>query len=342
MTEALIRELELRKGDISGTVDTVYFGGGTPSVLSIDELNSILKKINNSFNISPTAEITIEANPEDIDRDYAESLVTLGFNRVSLGVQTFHGDLLQYINRSHSPDKAREAVGIFRDAGIVNINLDLIYALPGSDAKILQSDLEDFQKLDTPHISIYAFTLEENTVFGKWAKKGMISPANEDEEASQFSYIIRFLKENGYEQYEVSNFCKPGYESRHNSSYWRGIPYLGIGPGAHSFNGVLRWWNIRQNAGYVRSISQNKLPAEREDYSILDMVNDRIITGLRTKWGVDLRFLNSEYGISLLKEKGGEIEIFIKDKKMEMKGNIIFLTEEGFFFADKIAGDLMI
>jgi oxygen-independent coproporphyrinogen-3 oxidase len=343
VVDAIAREIVLRKSYLQkGDIETIYFGGGTPSMLDPEELNLLIHTIYQNFTISPDAEITLEANPDDLDRAKLQQLFDAGINRLSIGIQSFDDNHLRFLNRIHSAGEAGSCVRIAQEVGIKNISIDLIYAIPADTHAILKADLEKAFELDVSHISAYCLTIEPQTAFGSWLKKKKIKPIDEEFAAQQFEILVKTLAENGYEQYEISNFARNQRYSRHNSSYWKQRHYLGVGPSAHSYNGMSREYNISNNARYVESIQKGQIPATYETLTTADQTNEYLLTGLRTKWGVEKARLET------LSEGTFKITHQKDLKKMEALGWIredevsLFLTSAGKLFADRIASDLFI
>ncbi|TLU94724.1 radical SAM family heme chaperone HemW [Dyadobacter sediminis] len=343
MTEAIVSEMELQKHYLADPyVETIYFGGGTPSLLTEPQLNSILNAVYKNFTVAPDAEITLEANPDDLDQEKTEQLKRAGINRLSIGIQSFHEPHLQFLNRVHSASEAGECVRIAQDSGITNISIDLIYAIPASDHSILLEDIRKASDLDVTHISAYCLTIEPQTIFGNWLKKNKIKPIDEEFAARQFEILVSSLAENGYEQYEISNFARIQQYSRHNSSYWKQRPYLGIGPSAHSYNGSSRQYNISNNAKYLQAIQNETIPATTEILTSADQTNEYILTGLRTKWGVKLEKLESLSQGIFTARNGKRLENMLTKGWIKKNDGFILLTEPGKLFADRIASDLFI
>lgn len=342
MVQAIVRELALRcEYFVPKTpISTIYWGGGTPSLLAMEELQSIQDAIRMYYEVLPEAEITMECNPEDLSTEKLMALLQLGVNRLSIGIQTFHDPILSFVNRAHSGQEAINAVRNAKALGFSNITIDLMYALPHSSSAILQADLEQAIALDVPHISAYCFTLEEKTVFGKWAKQDRLPPNVDDFEKAQYLQLTEFLQQSGYEQYEISNFARNQQYSRHNSAYWAGTHYLGVGPGAHSFNGTSRQWNVANNALYLRQLQQNELALETETLSAENLINEAIMTQLRTVWGLDLAQLR-HLGYNLEQVKQKELQQLSHNHLAEIKEDRLYLTKEGRLLADGIIVDLM-
>ncbi len=343
MVLAIVHELHQRKDFFyNKSVETIYLGGGTPSILSDSELSLIMETIHLEYNVNPEAEVTIECNPEDITLEKLSHFKNLGINRLSIGIQTFNNDVLQFLNRSHSSEQADLAVKLSQDLGFDNITVDLMYALPGSNLDILQSDLDKTTSLEVPHISAYCFTLEEKTVFGKMAKQNKLQKNEDSMEQFHYEKLHKHLINIGYEQYEISNFAQNEKYSRHNTAYWFGRSYLGIGPGAHSFNGRSRQWNISNNALYIQKTMQNDMAFEIEILTKNDIFNEGILTSLRTKWGIDVKKLFQQSNIDLFKEKHKEIVNKKNSGLLYQTESNLFLTEKGKLLADAIIVDLMI
>ncbi|KAA0993881.1 radical SAM family heme chaperone HemW [Dyadobacter aurulentus] len=343
MVEAIAAEISIRKSYLeSSRLETIYFGGGTPSVLSKEELQLLLNTISDHFDIAASAEITLEANPDDLSQSKLEDLFEAGVNRLSIGIQSFNEPHLQFLNRAHSAHEAENCVRLAKQVGIDNISIDLIYAIPASDHSILHSDLAKAFELDVAHISAYCLTIEPQTVFGNWLRRKKIQPVNEEFAAEQFEILIDTLAANGYEQYEISNFARNQQYSRHNSSYWKQRPYLGIGPSAHSYNGTSREFNISNNAKYVESINSGHIPATIEELTAADMTNEYLLTGLRTKWGVDSDELDrlSKGKFAMLHQQ--ELSNMKKNGWLKEESGTLVLTKSGKLFADRIASDLFI
>jgi oxygen-independent coproporphyrinogen III oxidase len=340
MIAAMRDELVLRKEYLlQRPIETIYFGGGTPSILSTVHLESLFQTLDKHYPISPGAEITLEANPDDLTREKLEYWKKLGINRLSIGVQTFQDSLLMQLNRAHQAHQAIDAIGLARDSGFRNVSLDLIYALPGSTTAHLETDIQQALELAPQHISIYGLTIEEKTAFGQWFRKGKLKTVSEKEEVSQFELLMDQLPRAGYEQYEISNFAKEGFQARHNSNYWKGEWYLGIGPSAHSFQETSRQFNIPNNAQYVASLKEGKIPATVEQLSSTNQINEYLFTRLRTKWGIDLSELKSRWGYDLAFEQSESLNLYLKDSYLHQQGSIITLTRKGKLVADEIASD---
>lgn len=341
MVKAICRELELQKDYLLGEkISSIYFGGGTPSLLSEEELILIQKTISENFKIAEDAEVTLEANPDDLSKKKLADFRKSGINRLSIGIQTFNQELLTFLNRAHNAEQAKNCVGLANDAGFENISIDLIYAIPSPDHSLWEKDLDSALRLKPQHISSYCLTIEPATVFGNRSKKGKMPAIDEEYAASQFEILMDNLGRNGYEQYEISNFCLPGKISRHNSNYWRQEKYLGVGPGAHSYDRTARQQNIAKNAVYISSLAKNTIPSEVEMLNKAAKVNEYIMTSLRTKWGCNLLFLHQEYGIDLQKVFKDYFYKLLKADLVMLRDDCLFLTNSGKLIADKIIEDL--
>jgi oxygen-independent coproporphyrinogen-3 oxidase len=345
LVTCLKEEIQMQCNYLLGEIiDTIYFGGGTPSLLTEIEIKSLLELIHKVFIVSSSAEVTLEANPDDLSIS-AEKLLSLkksGVNRLSIGVQSFDNDVLKYFNRAHSADNIFTSVQYARSAGFENISIDLIYGIPGRNIFDWQKDVTEAMRIRPEHISAYCLTIEAKTVFGKWATVNKLTPADELTTVAQFELLLEELKKAGYEQYEVSNFCLPGFRSKHNTSYWLRKKYLGIGPSAHSYNGTSRQFNISNNNIYCRSIEQGNIPFEIEQLSRANQVNELLMTGLRTSWGLDLRILNDEFQYDLLLEQKDKINFLVEKNLAFAEDGFLKLSPSGLLLADKISSDLFI
>jgi oxygen-independent coproporphyrinogen-3 oxidase len=343
IVEAIAQEIVLRKNYLpEGAIETIYFGGGTPSMLEASELDLLLNTIHQHFKVVPNAEITLEANPDDLNREKLQQLYHAGVNRLSIGIQSFHEPHLKFLNRIHSAFEAENSVRIAQEIGISNISIDLIYAIPAPDHGILMQDMQKAFALDIAHISAYCLTIEPQTAFGSWLKKKKIQPIDEEFAAQQFEILIRTLAANGYEQYEISNFARNGHYSMHNSSYWKQRPYLGVGPSAHSYNGASREYNISNNARYLEAIRSEVIPATFEQLSVADQTNEYLLTGLRTKWGVNKVKLHTLSDGFFFKTHEADLKRMLEKNWIREDFEAWYLTESGKLFADRIVSDLFI
>jgi oxygen-independent coproporphyrinogen-3 oxidase len=342
MVNAICQEIALRADYLNQrTIDTIYLGGGTPSLLDEADLDLIFNTIHKHFQVIPGAEITLEANPDDLKADKVQSLVRVGFNRLSIGVQSFNDGHLQYLHRLHSAIEAQKSIKRAQDAGFSNISLDLIYGIPSERHDIWQQDLDAAFALNCTHISSYCLTIEPNTVFGKWVKTKKIKEVDEEFSARQFEMLISNMEMHGFEHYEISNFSKPGLHSRHNSNYWLGAHYLGVGPSAHSFNGGSRQYNLPNNITYIRNIKDGKVAFDMENLSIKDRINEYLMTRIRTKWGCDFNVLKQDFGADM-ENFDSIIELYQKDGFVEYHDGILTLTRSGKLIADRITSDFFI
>ncbi len=334
--QCLQKELEMQRTYLNEPIETVYFGGGTPSVLTSSEIAHLLQTVKDNFEIADQIEITLEANPDDLSDDYLIKIKDVGINRLSIGVQSFDSNILQFLNRAHNDQQAHACIEMAKRIGFDNISIDLIYGIPGRDNGLWEADLDLLINYNPNHISAYCLTIEPKTVFGNWSKKGKLETVSDDFSATQFDLMLGKLEKAGYEQYEVSNFSKPGAYSKHNTSYWQQKPYLGIGPSAHSYNLVSRQYNVSNNVAYVKALKNNVIPFTAEALSDTDKINDYLLTTLRTKWGSEMNRLLSwgyypdwEY-----------IEQLQKAELLEYGKEVLILTKKGWLLADEITAKL--
>lgn len=341
LVEAIARELTLQKDYVNGErINTIYLGGGTPSMLDAEELELLFTTIRKNFSVNEAAEITLEANPDDLSLPRLRQLRSQGVNRLSIGIQSFDDKVLQFLNRAHNGQSAVTCVEEARDAGFQNISIDLIYAIPGQDDEAWKQNIVQAIRLSPEHISSYSLTIEDKTVFGRWAATGKLKVTEDDIAATQLETLVTLLEAADFAQYEVSNFARPGFESKHNSSYWKQERYLGVGPSAHSYNESSRQYNISNNAAYVRSMQQNIIPFTLESLTREDKINDFLLTTLRTQWGTDLKKLQQLYQYDLLADHRQYIESLCEQKFALLRNDTLLLTKSGKLLADKIASDL--
>ena len=343
MLKALGQEIDLRKKYLAGeTIETIYFGGGTPSLLSADELQILIGVITDLYEVSPTAEITLEANPDDLNpqkvREFRQTLV----NRFSIGIQSFFEEDLKWMNRAHTAPEAQSSIKRVQDAGFENITADLIYGYPLLSKPKWEHNIQQLIELHIPHISSYSMTVEPATALSSFIKKGEQKPMDEGQSSAQFLILMEQLTEAGFEHYEISNFAKPGLYSKHNSNYWEGVSYLGIGPSAHSFNGESRQWNVSNNSKYIDQIQLKKIPAEMEMLSTENRINEYIMTSLRTSKGMSLQKITERFGSDYANEVRNGLEPFADKNWINLKEQIVTLTTDGKLFADHIASELFI
>lgn len=340
--QTLCHELELRKEYLNGEpVETIYFGGGTPSQLNREDFEKIFYTIYNVYGTDACKEITLEANPDDLHPEYLHELAQLPFNRISIGIQTFNDKLLKLLNRRHSSEQAVQAVENCRRAGFNNISIDLMYGLPGETKEGWEKDIEKAISLNVEHISAYHLIYEEGTRLYDMLQKHKVEEVDEDSSVSFFALMIEKLTNAGYTHYEISNFCRPGMLSKHNSSYWIGKPYLGCGPSAHSYNGTERQWNVASLSQYMESIKQGIIPSEVEELDLYTRYNDFIITSLRTMWGLPLLKLKERFGEKLYAYCLANANSHLLSGKLTKAEDTLFLTKDGIFISDGIMSDLL-
>ena len=328
--EALKQEMVSRKDYLHGeTVETIYFGGGTPSILKVEEIENLLGLIQEYYSVEANAEITLEANPDTLSMEYLQGLRAIGINRLSIGIQSFFDDDLRYLSRRHDAGHARQCIQLAKDAGFDNISIDLIYGLPTSNADQWSRNLDLFFELEIPHLSAYALTLEPNSILTKQIEMGKVLPINEEDAVRDYEVLCRRAAENGYLHYEISNFCKPGKHSRHNSSYWFGIPYAGFGPSAHSFDGTSRQWNVASLERYGES--------EREALSPEQIYDEYVMLRLRTLWGIDLKYMKREMGERFSDYCERQAEPLIAEGRLSRTREFLYLNDEQMLFADGVA-----
>lgn len=342
MIEAIIKELTMRKNEFEGIlVETIYFGGGTPSLLTIKELNSIVNTVYKHYQVIKNPEITLEANPDDLSKKTIKALSKSAVNRLSIGVQSFFEKDLKLMNRAHNATEAKdciaEAVKYFD-----NISIDLIYGIPGASNKRWIKNIETALSFNIPHISSYALTVEPKTALHKFIDKGIVPNVDDDQAQEQFQILLEKLDAANFIHYELSNFGKEHFFSRNNSAYWQGKSYLGIGPSAHSFNGTQRSWNVRNNSIYINSIQKDMLPREVETLTTTDCYNEYVMTGLRTIWGVSISKVEADFGLSYKNYLLKQAQKHIEEHLLYIDDNKLLVTKEGKFLSDGIAADLFL
>lgn len=360
-TEALVKELSLRANYLDDShstpakIETIYLGGGTPSTLESSQLERIFSTLYQTYRIKQNAEITLEANPDDLTRSKIQEIKQFPINRISIGIQTFNNDELHFLHRRHSAEQAIKAVKDCQDMGFENISIDLIYGLPGQEMAQWQHNITQALQLNVPHISAYALIYEENTALWRLKEKGIVTETDEETSLAMYNTLIDELTSHNYQHYEISNFAKPGYYSRHNSSYWKSIPYLGCGPSAHSYNGKSRQWNTADLKLYMEKINACTQPEDfknadwinYDDLDNQDRYNDYMLTRLRTCWGADLHYIHTEFGSKLknycLQQARPHIASgllqLIKPNEQAPEG-LLKLTRQGLFLSDGIISDL--
>lgn len=342
--EALHKEVDQRHAYLHDrTVRSIYFGGGTPSILDASDIDRLIDKVARHFEIASDVEITLEANPDDLHKQKVSMLRHTGINRFSIGIQSFFEEDLRWMNRAHNADEAESAIKRVQDAGFENITADLIYGYPLLSDEKWKANMQRLLDYDIPHISSYAMTVEHKTALAHFIKQGKAKPMDESQSAAQMSMLIETLTTNGFEHYEISNFAKPGHYAKHNTNYWRGIHYLGIGPSAHSFDGKSRSWNIANNAKYIQYIGRGENKMETELLSLEDRLNEYVMTSLRTMWGIDLPHVEQVFGSAACKHINDAAQRFIERHEMiAVDGQHLRLTTSGKLLADHIASELFL
>lgn len=340
LIDCLCKEIELRKNELKTPISTIYLGGGSPSILSDEELSKIFLTLSENFDLSDLKEVTLEANPDDLSAKKLDFLrKNTPINRLSVGVQSFYDKDLQLMNRAHDANEAEKCIILAQEYGFSNITIDLIYGSNSTTHVMWKENLKKAVSLNIPHISSYALTVEDKTILDHQIKKGELKPIDESHQSDQFDYLVEFLQANGYVHYEISNFGKEGFFSQHNGNYWQGIPYIGIGPSAHSYNNKERSWNIANNAKYIQSIKQGQLPSETEELSNTDRYNELVMIGLRTIWGIkieDITTFPKEIQVHFEKETTKLLE----ENLIQRDQSHITLPSHAKFFADGIASRL--
>jgi len=343
LLNAIKKELEIRKECINRQpVSTIYFGGGTPSLLKHSQLAGLLETISMHYQINPNPEITLEANPEDISIQYIKDIVKLGINRLSIGIQSFYNEDLHFMNRVHNSLQAGKSIMIAREGGINNINIDLIYGFPGLTLEKWHSNLEKFKDFDLEHLSAYHLVYEPGTIFYHRKRKGRIQELEDELSLDQLRVLMKVMKSAGYIHYEISNFAKEKFISRHNLGYWTQMEYLGIGPSAHSFDGQSRRWNISRNISYIRGVNTGTGYYKSEALDTQARYHEYVLTSLRTMWGTDLSYLLSAFGRKYYNHFLLSSDSYIKRGELARREEKVFLTETGIFISDHIIRDLFI
>ncbi len=340
MLLALQQELALRKAELNDeSIETIYFGGGTPSILEPLEIEGLLDTVYAHYKVSNNLEVTLEANPDDLPRDQILRLSQTPINRLSIGIQSFFDTDLTLMNRAHN---AKEASVCLEEAMVFfdNISIDLIYGIPGMDEKRWKKNIERALVYGVPHISAYALTVEPRTALEHFIKEGKVPNVDDGQAQRQFHMLVGCLEEKGYINYEISNFGKPGFFSHNNTAYWQGKHYIGIGPSAHSFDGKRRGWNVRNNSKYIKALEENQVPIEHEVLSVRDRYNEYVMTGLRTIWGVSLQKVRKEFGPTYEQYLGQQAAKYIAEHLLFWDGDVLLTTKKGRFLADGIASDL--
>lgn len=340
MINSLKKEIELRKNYLNNTVKTIYFGGGTPSILKESEISFLINTIYKNYSISSNAEITFECNPDDLTKNKLKNFISFGVNRLSIGVQSFDNKDLEFMNRSHNNKQAIESVKLAKEIGFNNISIDLIYSLPKQSLQDWKKNLDIAFSLGIQHISAYSLTFEEKTKLTHLLKKQNILELDDVASFEHFDLLVSESEKNKFIQYEISNFGLDGFFSKHNSMYWLGGHYLGIGPSAHSYNGIQRSWNVNSNRKYIQNISENNLSGEVEILSLSQKYNDYIMTSLRTIYGISFSYIKKEYGENYLISLKKELEKWVKSEHVYIEKKIAYLTKKGKYICDNICSDL--
>jgi oxygen-independent coproporphyrinogen-3 oxidase len=340
MMEAMRREIALAAPSDAAIVDTLYFGGGTPSLLEPEEISGLMGTIRRYFRIAEHAEVTLEANPDDIRPEKISLWTSLGINRLSIGIQSFREDDLTWMNRAHDAHQARQCIDIARAGGIVNLSIDLIYGTPGLSDEAWLENMRIAASLGIPHLSCYALTVEAGTALDTMIRQRKRTPPASEAQAEQFLMAMDRLGEAGYEHYEISNFALPGMRSRHNSAYWQGIPYIGIGPSAHSYDGQDRRWNVANNAAYIRALQEGKIPFEAETLTDTQRLNEYVMTSLRTVEGMNMSRIREGWGEAAAARILRDAAPYLTSGKLQERKSSVILTREGKLFADGIAAEL--
>jgi len=338
MVEMICKEIILRKDYLQSdpVVETIYFGGGTPSLLPLAQIEKILQTIANNYTLD-LKEVTIETNPDDLTSEKLEGLREMGFDRLSIGIQSFHDEVLKFYNRAHDAAESLKSIDLARSKGFAKLSIDLMYGYPHVDHSLWQKDLQLALAIDPGHISSYCLTIEPGTAMGTWARTGKFVPSSEDFNADQLDILIDEMEKSGYLQYEISNFARPGAFAEHNSNYWKGVPYLGIGPSAHSFDGKGRQHNVANNTKYINGLSAGQLHYEIDHLKIEEIINEYLLTSIRTIWGTDLRLIKDRYFTDILTYKEKELTLLQKEGLLKIEEDKLILTKKGKFLADSIA-----
>ena len=338
---ALCKEIELQKDYLENEkISTIYFGGGTPSLLSVDSITHIINKLNNHFKIDSDVEITIEANPDDLNYEYLKQISQTAINRLSIGIQSFDDADLLFLNRLHSAQQASETIFNARKSGLNNISIDLIYGIPGLNDEKWKQNISKAIESGVQHISAYSLTVESNTAFDLFIKKGKINAPDDETALRHFNILCDEMNKNSFIHYEISNFCKQGFESKHNSNYWKQKKYLGLGPSAHSYNLKSRQWNISNLQQYIKDIDSGIIPFDKEELNLTQRYNEYIMTGLRCIWGVNLDYIYTEFGEKYYSDLIKNSEEYINKQFLKSENNSLIITQKAKFFSDGIASDL--
>lgn len=339
--DALLRELELRRFFLEDAiVETIYFGGGTPSTLSLNQIELILKAITQFFVLSDLVEITVECNPDDITAEYLLGLKNLGVNRLSIGIQSFDDEMLRFMQRRHNSMQSFKAIDLAKKVGFDNISIDLIYGLPNISNAAWIKNVKMALELQISHLSAYHLTIEKGTAFEKLLQNGVITEVEEENSVLQFDILLDLAAKAGFEQYEISNFCKDGRYSQHNSNYWFGVPYLGLGPSAHSYNAKSRFWNVSDLSKYLLSLSRSELPLQEELLTDIDKFNETLMIGLRTKWGVNINHFQNTLSPTLLVHFNNVLESQLSNGNVYLQNGFVRIKSSKFMVSDSIISNM--
>lgn len=339
---ALQKEIESKKGLLKDSIKTIYFGGGTPSILSKSELDVLLNSIHKNYAVSSSIELTLECNPDDLNKEKLQEFKDLGVNRLSIGIQSFFDDDLKFFNRAHNAKQAEQSILLSQEAGIENISIDLIYGTPTLTTKKWLENLTKVQQLNLPHLSAYTLTVEPKTELYDAVKKGKVTPVEDEKTIEQFQLLLQKTDEYGLIPYEISNFGKKGFYSQHNSNYWKGEEFLGFGPSAHSYIEKSRMWNISNNIKYIDALTNNTPYFSKELINEITAYNEYILTRLRTSWGVDTSFIRSSFNEEINLHFKKELNKYLNSPYLRQVDNTIILTDEGMLMTDKITSDLFL
>lgn len=341
MIAAIHAELQLRKKETQRPVETIYFGGGTPSVLSKEHIVGMLDQVHQHYDVIQSPEITLEANPDDLTLEYMQALQEAGINRLSIGIQSFHDSELKLMNRAHNASQALSSVTLAKKE-FDNVSIDLLFGNPNTTLDDWKRNLDHALQLEVPHISSYALTLEPKTALERFVDKGVVSLLDENVVEAQFHHLVDTLTQAGYDHYELSSFGKPGYHSQNNTGYWQGKTYLGIGPSAHGFDGNQRYWNVSNNASYMQQITKGELPQTIEKLSVVDIFNESIMIGLRASWGVSLQAMENKLGLRYRQHLEDQAKRFMDEGLLHIENNALKTTRKGAFLADGISAELFL
>ncbi|MBT6252623.1 MAG: radical SAM family heme chaperone HemW [Flavobacteriaceae bacterium] len=341
MIAAIHAELQLRKKEAQRPVETIYFGGGTPSVLSKEHIVGMLDQVHQHYDVIQSPEITLEANPDDLTLEYMQALQEAGINRLSIGIQSFHDSELKLMNRAHNASQALSSVTLAKKE-FDNVSIDLLFGNPNTTLDDWKRNLDHALQLEVPHISSYALTLEPKTALERFVDKGLVSLLDENVVEAQFHHLVDTLTQAGYDHYELSSFGKPGYHSQNNTGYWQGKTYLGIGPSAHGFDGNQRYWNVSNNASYMQQITKGELPQTIEKLSVVDIFNESIMIGLRASWGVSLQAMENKLGLRYRQHLEDQAKRFMDEGLLHIENNALKTTRKGAFLADGISAELFL